>query len=66
MLLAGMLSLCQCDTLKSDCQAISEREAAIAAEKPGDYYIGRRYYIPYTRLWATCGAPERAGAQPSW
>lgn len=57
MLLAGMLSLCQCDTLKSDCQAISEREAAIAAEKPGDYYIGRRYYIPYTRLWGYLRRP---------
>ena len=57
VLLAGMLCLSQCNTLKSDCQALQEREAAIAAEQPGDYYIGRRYYIPYTRLWGYLRRP---------
>ncbi|MCQ2366963.1 MAG: hypothetical protein MJ056_07375 [Akkermansia sp.] len=56
-LLAAALCLSDCNTLKSDCQAISEREAQIAKEQPGDYYIGRRYYIPYTRLWGYLRRP---------
>lgn len=49
--LAPCLLLCQCDTLKSDCAALAEREAAIAREPKGDYYVGRRYYIPACRFW---------------
>ena len=56
-LLAGVLCLCQCHSLQSDCQALQEREAAIAREQPGDYFIGRRYYIPYTRMWGYLRRP---------
>ena len=41
-----VLSLTQCSSLRSDCRAIAEREADIARETPGDYYVGRRYYLP--------------------
>ena len=30
------LTLVQCNTLKSDCEAVAEREAQIAQEQPGD------------------------------
>ena len=56
----ALLTLCQCDTLKSDCQAIAEREAQIAQEAKGDYFIGRRYYIPYTRLWGYLREPGQS------
>ena len=55
------LVLCQCDTMKQDCRAVAVREAEIAKESVGDYYIGRRYYIPATRFW---GYIRRPGA--SW
>lgn len=56
----ALLTLCQCDTLKSDCQALAEREAQIAKETPGDYYIGRRYYIPYCRIWGYLREPGQS------
>ena len=57
---AGLL-LCQCNVLQNDCRALAAREAEIAKEQPGDYYVGRRYYIPSTRFW---GYVRRPGA--SW
>ncbi len=58
-LLALMLPLlfCRCDQLQRDCEAIAVREAQIAAEPRGDYYIGRRYYVPYTRFWGYLRKP---------
>lgn len=52
--------LTQCHSLKSDCQALKEREAAIAAEPAGDYYIGRRYYVPITRFWGYLREPGKS------
>ena len=54
------LLLCQCDSLVNDCRALAQREAAIAQEKPGDYYIGRRYYIPGTRFWGYLRKPGQS------
>ena len=54
------LTLVQCNTLKSDCEALAEREAQIAQEQAGDYYIGRRYYIPYTRFWGYLRKPGQS------
>ena len=54
------VSLVQCNTLKSDCEALAEREAQIAQEKPGDYYVGRRYYIPGTRFWGYLREPGKS------
>ena len=47
--------------MRQDCRALAIRESAIAKEPAGDYYIGRRYYIPSTRCW---GYLRRPGA--SW
>lgn len=54
------LLLCQCDSLKSDCAALRAREAEIATEQTGDYYIGRRYYIPQTRFWGYVRRPQQS------
>lgn len=51
------LLFCRCNQLQRDCEAIAAREAQIAAEPKGDYYIGRRYYIPYTRFWGYLRRP---------
>ncbi len=56
----GCLTLTQCNTLKSDCEAVQEREREIAAETKGDYYIGRRYYIPLTRFWGYLRKPGQS------
>lgn len=52
-----LLSQCQTYSLKDDCVAIMAREAEIAAEPKGDYFIGRRYYIPNTRFWGYLRKP---------
>lgn len=54
------LALCQCQSTKSDCLAIQEREAEIAKETPGDYYVGRRYYVPLTRFWGYLRKPGQS------
>lgn len=51
------LLCCRCNQLQRDCEAIAAREMQIAAEPRGDYYIGRRYYIPYTRFWGYLRKP---------
>ena len=51
------LLLMQCNSLRSDCEQIALREKEIAAETRGDYYIGRRYYIPATRFWGYLRRP---------
>lgn len=52
-----LLSQCQIISLEDDCRAIAAREADIAAESRGDYFIGRRYYIPNTRFWGYLRKP---------
>ncbi len=52
--------LTQCNTLKTDCEAVNLREREIAAEPKGDYYIGRRYYIPLTRFWGYLRRPGQS------
>lgn len=51
------LMLCQCNSLRQDCQALAAREASIAQEARGDYYIGRRYFLPFTRFWGYLRKP---------
>ena len=51
------LLLMQCNSLRSDCEQIALREKEIAAETRGDYYVGRRYHIPYTRFWGYLRRP---------
>lgn len=51
------LTLTQCDTTKSDIEAINARNVMIAQEPKGDYYIGRRYHVPATRFWGYLRKP---------
>ncbi len=60
LLVAACLTLTQCNTLKSDCEAVNLREREIAAEPKGDYYIGRRYYVPLTRFWGYLREPGQS------
>ncbi len=63
LLVAGCMVLTQCNTLKSDCEAVNAREQEIAAEPRGNYYIGRRYYIPLTRFWGYLREPGQSWRQ---
>ena len=38
-------------------QQIAARNAAIAGEPQGDYFIGRRYYIEHTQFWGYLRRP---------
>lgn len=57
---AGCLVLCQCNTLQSDCEALRQREAEISVEPRGDFYVGRRYYVPLTRFWGYVREPGQS------
>lgn len=36
---------------------VLQRRAVIAREPPGDYFIGRRYFVPGTRFWGWIRRP---------
>lgn len=57
---ALLLSQCRMISLEDDCRAIAAREAEIAAEPAGDYFIGRRYYVPITRFWGYLRKPGQS------
>ncbi len=63
IMLTPCLLLTQCYTLQSDCEAVQKREQEIAAEPRGDYYIGRRYYVPLTRFWGYLREPGQSWRQ---
>lgn len=48
----------------SSCTAVNEamqlRDQAILAEPPGDYYVGRRYYVKGTRFWGYLREPRQS------
>lgn len=50
----------QCHSLRSDCEALREREAAIAQEEKGEYFVGRRYYVPLCRFWGYLREPGQS------
>lgn len=39
--------------------SVSERNASIANEPAGNYYIGRRYYVEKTRFWGYVRKPQQ-------
>lgn len=53
-------ALTQCNTLEKDLAAIDARNATIAMEPRGDYFVGRRYHIPYTRFWGYLRQPGQS------
>ena len=58
--LVACLVLTQCHSLRSDCEKLREREAAIAQEVRGEYFVGRRYYIPLCRFWGYLREPGQS------
>ena len=41
-----------------DPAVIAERQAKIASEPTGDFYIGRRYHVDHTRFWGYLRKPR--------
>lgn len=54
----GILLLAGCETTGSGIhQARNQMAQSIAAETPGDYYIGRRYFKPDFKIWGYIRRP---------
>lgn len=62
LLLLGLaLFLTACDsTSPRQQQLIEYRRMEIAAETPGDYYIGRRFHVERTHLWGYVRRPGQS------
>ena len=58
--LVACMVLTQCHSLRSDCEALREREASIASEPAGDYFVGRRYHMPLCRFWGYLREPGQS------
>jgi hypothetical protein len=59
-LFAGALFLGGCETVPQGIQqAKIEMAQRIAAEAPGDYFIGRRYYKPDFKFWGYVRRPNQ-------
>ncbi len=56
----SILFLSQCMSLEDECRAVIERDLQIVKEQKGDYYIGRRYYVPGTRFWGYLRKPAES------
>jgi hypothetical protein len=57
-ILAGIFLLPGCQTMPEGIQqARIQMEQKIAAEPPGNYFIGRRYYKPYFKFWGYVRRP---------
>ncbi len=54
------LFLSQCMSLEDECRAVIARDSEIVKEQKGDYYIGRRYYVPGTRFWGYLRRPTES------
>lgn len=54
-LIAILLASCESPDIAA---ALEARKAAIAAETPGNYYIGRRFHIERTHFWGYLRRPR--------
>jgi len=50
---------CQTAAMQQSTQARAAMQAAIAAETPGDYYIGRRFYKRDYKFWGYVRRPQQ-------
>ena len=50
-------ALTQCNSLEKDIAGINARNAEIAREPRGNYFVGRRYHVPATRFWGYLRQP---------
>ncbi|MFZ4483932.1 MAG: hypothetical protein ACOYOL_08145 [Chthoniobacterales bacterium] len=57
VVLAAMLGLTGCETLQTATGPDPRVAAAIAAEQPGNYYIGRRFYKRDYKMWGWLRRP---------
>jgi hypothetical protein len=56
----GALFLAGCETEPTGIERSKMAvKAQIAAEPPGDYYVGRRYYKPYFKFWGYVRRPNQ-------
>ena len=61
LLLALTVVLASCQMNDAAVQALmDQRSAQIAAEAPGDYYIGRRFHIDRTHFWGYVRKPRQS------
>lgn len=57
ILLTALLFLAGCETMGTANRPDPNLAASIAAEQPGDYYIGRRYYKKDYKMWGWVRRP---------
>ncbi len=62
LLLFSLVILTACGSSQMQ-EQINARNASIAAETPGDYYIGRRFRIDRTHFWGYLRKPRQPWAQ---
>lgn len=57
-----LLALCALAGLQVGCESpdMAARNAQIATEPRGDYYVARRYYVPSTRFWGYIRKPRQS------
>lgn len=63
LLLACLSGLTACGTSSRLQGQVDARNAVIAAEAPGDYYIGRRFRIDRTHFWGYLRRPRQSWDQ---
>ena len=61
--LAVLLSSCATDEFQQTKAQVAQR---IAAEQPGNYYIGRRFIAGITFFGAMCGNHDSPGVALNW
>jgi len=59
LLLLTAVLLSSCATPGPSGPLVAQRNAQIAAEYPGDYYIGRRFHIERTHFWGYLRRPRQ-------
>ena len=57
LLLLAVAALCSCETVDHDAPARAAMAAAIRAEQPGNYFIGRRMYKKDYKMWGWVREP---------
>jgi len=59
LLLAVLVCLSGCETMESDAPARAAMNAAIPAEQPGNYFIGRRMFKQDYKMWGWIREPGK-------
>ena len=62
-LITPLLTHCGSISQEEEMQALMARNQEIAQEPTGDFYYGRRYYVPHTRFWGYLREPRQRWSQ---